>query len=72
MSASDPKSTESDETIRKLVIPVVETGTRSDDPDGDRSPTDEETKRDSPFKSSADDASGADETVRTRVEPDTQ
>ena len=68
MGASDKKGTESDDTIRDLVIldPDIDSG--QGDPDDDRSPSDEET-RNVPVEPLPDDGD-AEETVRKPVVPD--
>ena len=66
MSASDIKFTEPDEVIRKQVVPTAEAAAAQGDSSGDRSPTDEETKRDAPVKLFTEDEP-AEETVRKPV-----
>ena len=59
----------SDDPVRKLVVPTSDVDPAQADPDGDRSPTDEETKRDAPVEPLPDDDDNA-ETVRKPVVPD--
>lgn len=68
MGASDKKGPESEEIIRDLVIPNSEVEPGQDDPDDDRSPSDEET-RDVPQEPLPDDGDDK-ETVRKPVVPD--
>ena len=68
MSASDIKFTKPDEVIRKQVVPTDQIGENQGDSSGDRSPTDEETKRDAPVELSSEDEP-AGETVRRAVVP---
>lgn len=67
MSASEIKLTESDEVTRKPVVPVTEPP--QDDTDQDRSPIDEETKRDAPVEPLPDDKDDT-EKVRQPILPD--
>ena len=59
----------SDDQVRKLVVPPSDVDLPQDDPDGDRSPTDEETKRDAPVEPLPDDGDDS-ETLRKPVVPD--
>lgn len=69
MSASDIKFTEPDEVVRKQVVPTTEAEATQGDSSGDRSPTDEENKRDAPIKSATGDKSQG-EGVRKPVIPE--
>ncbi|NEQ54804.1 MAG: hypothetical protein F6K11_32560 [Leptolyngbya sp. SIO3F4] len=61
----------SDEVVRKLVVPVDDGVSSQDDPDSDRSPTDEETTRDaSPIEPLPDEEDEEEEEVRKPVVPD--
>ena len=61
----------SDEPVRKLVVPTSDVDLPQDDPDGDRSPTDEDTKRDAPVEPVPDDGDDG-ETLRKPVFPDAE
>lgn len=69
MSASDIKFTEPDEVIRKPVVPKTGDGASQGDSGGDRSPTDEENKRDAPVKPLPDNGEDL-EKVRQPIIPD--
>lgn len=66
MSASDIKLTESDEVIRKPVVSTPEVESPQEEPD--RSPIDEETKRDAPVEPLPDDK-GDSEKIRQPIVP---
>ncbi|MEM7065215.1 MAG: hypothetical protein AAF572_18900 [Cyanobacteria bacterium P01_B01_bin.77] len=66
MSASEQNQS-NDDQVRKLVVPPGDADPTQDDSDSDRSPTDEETKRDAPGQT--DDLPDEEDVVRKPVVP---
>ena len=65
MGASEQNQS-NDDQVRKLVVPPIDIDPTQDDSDSDRSPTDEETKRDAPEQISD---LPSDEVVRKLIVP---
>lgn len=67
MMGASEQNQSNDEQVRKPVVPPINTDPAQDDSDSDRSPTDEETKRDAPGKT--DDLPDEEDVVRKPVVP---